>query len=43
LVGLAQSTSEAGREGGFMGIGSVRVSDQEQAALAELKNALGVK
>ena len=42
LVGLAQATAEAGREGGFLGIGSVRVSEQEQAALAELKTALGV-
>jgi hypothetical protein len=42
LLGLAQATAEAGREGGFMGIGSVRISEQEKAALAELKEAIGV-
>lgn len=42
LLGLAQATAQAGREGGFLGIGSVRVSDQEKAALDELKQALGV-
>lgn len=40
LVTIAQATAEAGREGGFLGIGSVRVSEQEQAALDELRQAL---
>lgn len=42
LLAVAQATAEAGREGGFLGIGSVRVSDQEKAALEELKEALGL-
>lgn len=41
LLIVAQATAEAGREGGFLGIGSVRVSDKEKAALEELKSALG--
>jgi len=41
LLDVAQATAEAGREGGFLGIGSVRVSDQEKAALEELKQAFG--
>lgn len=36
LMTVAQATAEAGREGGFLSIGSVRVSDKEKAALAEL-------
>ncbi|MFN2197277.1 MAG: hypothetical protein ACK2UW_14245 [Anaerolineales bacterium] len=39
LLQVAQATAEAGREGGFLGIGSVRVSDLEQAALEELRQA----
>lgn len=39
LIGLAKATAEAGREGGFLGIGSVRVSEQEKAALDELRQA----
>ena len=42
LLAVAQATAEAGREGGFLGIGSVRVSDQEEAALEELKQAFGL-
>ena len=42
LVNVAQATAEAGREGGFLGIGAVRVSEQEQAALAELEQAFGL-
>ena len=42
LLQVAQATAEAGREGGFLGIGSVRVSDQEKAALVELKDAFGL-
>jgi hypothetical protein len=40
LVGLAEATAEAGKEGGFLGIGAVRVSDQEKAALEQLKKTL---
>lgn len=42
LVEVAQATAEAGREGGLLGIGAVRVSDQEKAALTELREALGL-
>ena len=42
LMYLAQQTAEASKEGGFLGIGAVRVSDKEQAALDELAEVLGV-
>ncbi len=41
LLSVANATAEAGKEGGFLGIGAVRVSDKERAALAELRTALG--
>lgn len=43
LMQVAQATAEAGREGGFLGIGSVRVSGKEKAALAELKQMFGLQ
>jgi hypothetical protein len=42
LMVLAQKTAEASKEGGFLGIGAVRVSGKEQAALDELAEILGV-
>jgi hypothetical protein len=42
LLTVATATAEAGREGGFLGIGAVRVSEQETAALEELKQAFGL-
>jgi hypothetical protein len=42
LVYLAQKTADASKEGGFLGFGAVRVSEQEQAALDELADTLGV-
>jgi hypothetical protein len=42
LLTVADATAEAGREGGFLGIGAVRVSEQEKAALEELKQAFGL-
>lgn len=42
ILTVANAVAEAGREGGFLGIGSVRVSDKEKAALADLQAALGV-
>lgn len=42
VLNVAQATAEAGREGGFLGIGAVRVSDKEKAALAKLKTTLGL-
>ena len=43
LVYLAEKTAEGSREGGFLGIGSVLVSDQEEEALNDLAQALGVE
>ena len=42
LMGVAQATAEAGKEGGFLGIGAVRVSDKEKAALEELRRYFGL-
>ena len=42
LVIVAEAVAEAGKEGGFLGIGATHVSDEEKAALAELSAALGV-
>lgn len=42
LMGVAQGTAEAGKEGGFLGIGAVRVSDKEKAALDKLSRYLGL-
>jgi hypothetical protein len=42
LLTAAQQVAAASKEGGFLGIGGVRVSDAEQAALAEVEGALGV-
>ena len=41
LRGISQSVAEASKEGGFLGIGGVRVSDAEKATLAEIAKALG--
>ena len=38
----AQLSAEAGKEGGFMGIGGVRVNEAEVAALTDIANALGL-
>ena len=42
LMSVAQATAEAGKEGGFLGIGAVRVSDKEKTALGELSHFLGL-
>lgn len=42
LMYLAEATAEGSKEGGFLGIGAVRVSDKEKAAMEELAQALGV-
>jgi hypothetical protein len=38
----SQQAAEPAKEGGFMGIGAVRVSEGEKAMLAELHEILGV-
>jgi len=43
LLYLTDATANGSKEGGFLGIGAVRVSDQEQYALDELAKVLGVK
>ena len=40
---LSVKVAEAAKEGGFLGIGAVRVSDAEKQALAELADLLGVE
>ena len=42
LVTIAQNTAEASKEGGFLGIGAVRVSEDEAAAVQKLADELGV-
>jgi hypothetical protein len=42
LYQIGVSAANAAKEGGFLGIGAVRVSPKEQAALDELQRVLGV-
>jgi hypothetical protein len=37
---ISQHVAEAAKEGGFLGIGGVAVSEAEKATLAEISNAL---
>lgn len=39
---VAEATAEASKEGGFLGIGGIRVSDKEASVLAQIKSELGV-
>jgi hypothetical protein len=41
LVSVAEQAASASKEGGFLGFGGVRVSDKEQAFIAEVKTASG--
>jgi hypothetical protein len=41
LEGISRQVAEASPEGGFLGIGGVRVSDTEKATLADIEKALG--
>jgi hypothetical protein len=43
LVSVAQKVAEATKEGGFLGIGGTRVSEEEAATIKELSTTLGVK
>ena len=40
LVSIGEKVAEAAKEGGFLGIGGTRVSDQEKSALKDLSSAL---
>jgi membrane-bound lytic murein transglycosylase B len=41
LRAISQNVAEAASEGGFLGIGGVKVSDAEKATLADISKALG--
>jgi hypothetical protein len=41
ILAVAQAAAEAHKEGGFIGIGGKPVSEQEQAALDEIRTVLG--
>ena len=43
LVSVGQKVAEAAKEGGFLGIGGTRVSEQEVSAIKDLTSALGGK
>ena len=42
LRGISQKVAEASKEGSFLGVGGVQVSDAEKATLADISKALGV-
>jgi hypothetical protein len=42
VLDAAQKAAEASKEGGFLGIGGTRVSDEEQQALNEIRSALAM-
>jgi hypothetical protein len=42
LRDISQHVAEASKEGGFLGIGGILVSDAEKATLTEISNALGL-
>ena len=42
LVSVAEQAANASKEGGFLGFGGVRVSDKEQAFIAEVRAAAGI-
>jgi hypothetical protein len=41
VSGLAQHVAESKKEGAFLGIGGMRITEEEQAALDEITTALG--
>jgi len=43
LVSASQKVAEAAKEGGFLGFGGTRVSEQEAATIKELSTTLGIK
>lgn len=42
LRGISQKVPEASKEGSFLGVGGVQVSDAEKATLADISKALGI-
>lgn len=43
LLDIAEVTAEASKEGGFLGFGATRVSEQEKAALHHLAEGLNIE
>jgi hypothetical protein len=43
IVDVATRVAESSKEGGFLGIGGTRVSVEEQAAIDEIRTAVGLK
>jgi hypothetical protein len=43
LQTISENVAEASSEGGFLGIGGVKVSDAERATLADISRALGTR
>jgi hypothetical protein len=43
LATLGDQVAQAASEGGFLGFGGTRVSDKEEATLADIRRALGVQ
>jgi hypothetical protein len=43
IVDVATRVAESSKEGGFLGIGGTRVSAEEQAAINEIRSAVGLK
>lgn len=43
IMNIAQTVAEAAKEGGILGFGGVRVSEEEQAFLVELQEALAIE
>jgi hypothetical protein len=42
LVGIAERTAQAAKEGGFLGLGGVQVSEPETTVIRDVARALGV-
>jgi len=43
LYGIADKVANAAKEGGFLGFGGTRVSEDEQAFLTDLRTALKIQ
>jgi hypothetical protein len=43
LQAISKNVADASSEGGFLGIGGIRVSDAEKATLADISKALGTR
>lgn len=41
VVGVARATAEARKEGGFLGVGAVRISEAEEQALSRISSTMG--